>query len=78
MISLLFFVIGFLLALTFTKKPIQIKIHRINEDVKPALDINLDELEAQMLKADPKKDAMYQDLDTVITQVNDIMGGSDR
>lgn len=78
MIYLLFFVIGFLLASTLTRKPIQIKIHRINEDVKPASDINLDELEAKMLKADPKKDAMYQDLDTVLTQVNDIMGGSDR
>ena len=82
MLEVLFFVIGVLIALVFTKKPIQIKIHHINEDIKPALNpIDMQALEEGMLKEDPATDKKYQDLENlnqIITDVNEIMGGSDR
>lgn len=82
MLEVLFFVIGVLIALVFTKKPIQIKIHYINEDIKPALNpIDMQALEEGMLKEDPVTDKKYQDLENlnqIITDVNEIMGGSDR
>ena len=82
MLEVLFFVIGVLISLVFTKKPIQIKIHHINEDIKPALNpIDMQALEEGMLKEDPVTDKKYQDLENlnqIITDVNEIMGGSDR
>ena len=82
MLEVLFFVIGVLIALVFTKKPIQIKIHHVNEDIKPALNpIDMQALEDGMLKEDPATDKKYQDLeklDQIMADVNEIMGGSDR
>ena len=82
MLETLFFVIGVLIALVFTKKPIQIKIHHITEEIKPALNpIDMQALEDGMLKEDPATDKKYQDLenlDQIMTEVNEIMGGSDR
>ena len=41
-------------------------------------DVDMDALEEGMLKEDPNKDKLYENLDTVINDVNNIMGGSDR
>ena len=82
MLEVLFFIIGVLIALVNNKKPIQIKIHHVNEDIKPALNpIDMQALEEGMLKEDPVTDKKYQDLENlnqIITDVNEIMGGSDR
>jgi hypothetical protein len=40
--------------------------------------IDMDALEQQMLKEDPKKDKLYQELDDALANIGDIMGGSDR
>ena len=80
--NLLFFIVGGLLTLIFTKKPFQITIEHIHNYVKeqePLID--MEALEEQMLKKDPAKDQEYQDLEemnTVLQEVKELMGGSDR
>lgn len=80
--NLLFFIVGFLLTLIFTKRPFQIKIEHVHNYVKeqePLID--MEALEEQMLKKDPAKDQEYQDLEemsTVLQEVKELMGGSDR
>ena len=77
--NLLFLLIGGLLTLMLTKKPLLIQVHHINEDLKPAIpDVDMDKLEEDMLKEDPKKDDLYNKLDETLAEVNNIMGGSDR
>ena len=80
--NLLFFVTGGLLMYLILQRPLQITVHHKNENiVNVPKDIDMDDLEEKMLKEDPKKDKMYEDLenlDKVIEDVNDIMGGSDR
>lgn len=49
------------------------------ETVNPPIsDVDMEALEEGMLKEDPNKDVLYSQLDTVLTDVNNIMGGSDR
>lgn len=77
--NLLFLVIGFCLALIFTKQPVQIKVHYKHETVPntdPLVDTEI--LEEKMLKDDPKRDDLYSKLDEALVEVNEIMGGSDR
>lgn len=62
-----------------TQKPIEIVIHRKEENVvNPKVAMDMEELEDKMLKEDPKKDDLYAKLDATIQDVNNIMGGSDR
>ena len=77
--NLLFLLIGMLLTLTFTKKPLLIQVHHVHEDVKHGVtDIDIDKLEEDMLKEDQKKDDLYAKLDETLIEINNIMGGSDR
>ena len=51
----------------------------MHENVNPPIsDVDMEALEEGMLKEDPNKDKLYEDLDTVISSVNEVMGGSDR
>lgn len=79
MLYLLFFVLGFLICLVFTKKPLQIHIKHTNENLTN--DKTAEELKAlqeEMLKQDPKEDDALEKLTDIMTEVNDVMGGSDR
>lgn len=77
--NLLFLLIGMLLTLTFTKKPLLIQVHHVHEDVKHGIDpVDMDKLEEDMLKEDQKKDDLYAKLDETLIEINNIMGGSDR
>lgn len=79
MLYLLFFVLGFLICLVFTKKPLQIHIKHTNENLTN--DKTADELKAlqeEMLKQDPKEDDALEKLTDIMAEVNDVMGGSDR
>lgn len=84
--KILFFIVGSLLTLIFTKKPFQIKIEHVHNYVKEQDQlIDMEALEQEMLKKDPTKDAQYENfnndmkqLDEVLQEVNEIMGGSDR
>lgn len=77
--NLLFLLIGMLLTLTFTKKPLLIQVHHVHEDVKHGINpVDIDKLEEDMLKEDQKKDDLYAKLDETLIEINNIMGGSDR
>ena len=63
----------------FSRRPLQITIHHKHEDIHPVFpDLDIDELEQDMLKEDPKMDDLYSKLDETLMEVNNIMGGSDR
>ncbi len=76
---LFYFALGALFTLLMTQKPIKIEVHHKHENVIPVQnDLNMIELEQKMLDADPKLDKQYEDLDKIIAEANNIMGGSDR
>lgn len=77
--SFMFFVTGALLMYLILQKPLQITIHRVDDTPKNTYSKEeLEELEEEMLKEDPKNDELYKKLDEVLVEVNDVMGGSDR
>ena len=63
----------------FTNKPIQIHIKHTTENLTN--DKTADELKAlqeEMLKQDPKEDDALEQINDIMTEVNEVMGGSDR
>lgn len=79
MLYLLFFVLGFIICLVFTNKPIQIHIKHTNENLTN--DKTADELKAlqeEMLKQDPKEDDALEKINDIMTEISEVMGGSDR
>lgn len=63
----------------FTNKPIQIHIKHTTENLTN--DKTADELKAlqeEMLKQDPKEDDALEKINDIMTEVNEVMGGSDR
>ena len=83
MLNILFFVIGFLICWVLTKKPIQIKVHHVQETVQNTIsDAEMRALEDAMLKDKPEEDKKFEDFDSrfgdIMREVNETMGGSDR
>lgn len=83
MLNILFFVIGFLICWVITKKPIQIKVHHVQETVQNTIsDAEMRALEDAMLKEKPEEDKKFEDFDSrfgdIMREVNETMGGSDR
>ncbi len=79
MLYFIFLLLGFLLCLVFTNKPIQIHIKHTNENLtndKTAAELKV--LQEEMLKQDPKEDDALEKLTDIMAEVNDVMGGSDR
>lgn len=62
-----------------TQKPLKIQVHHVHENLIDAKsERELQELQEKMLKEDPKNDKLYEEIDKITTEINDIMGGSDR
>lgn len=79
MTELLSFIIGALVMYLILQRPLQIKVHHVQETINSqATQEDIDKLEEEMLKDDPKKDPLYENFDETIQKVNEIMGGSDR
>lgn len=83
MLNILFFVIGFLICWVLTKKPIQIKVHHVQETIQNKIsDAEMRALEEEMLKNKPEEDKKFEDFDSrfgdIMREVNETMGGSDR
>lgn len=79
MLYFIFLLLGFLLCLVFTNKPIQIHIKHTNENLtNDKTTAELKELQEEMLKQDPKEDDALEKLNDIMAEVNDVMGGSDR
>lgn len=73
------FIIGMLVMYLIIRKPVEIRIHHINENKISTQDReDIRELEEKMFKEDPTMDDLYKKLDETISEVNNIMGGSDR
>ena len=80
MVELLLFVVGFLLALLMTQKPLNINIHHKIENIVPAVDpVKMSEYEKELEdnKVD-KTDDIYKNMGEVNDAVADVFGGSDR
>lgn len=78
MIDVLFFILGILIALIFTKKPIQIQIHHKNEDiVQPIPESLMPKMSEVMHNKDAEEDKAYEDMRSIVDEVNEIFGGSD-
>lgn len=63
----------------FTNKPIQIHIKHTTENLTN--DKTADELKAlqeEMLKQDPKEDDALEKINDIMTEISEVMGGSDR
>lgn len=63
----------------FTNKPIQIHIKHTTENLtndKTAAELKA--LQEEMLKQDPKEDDALEKINDIMTEVNEVMGGSDR
>lgn len=63
----------------FTNKPIQIHIKHTNETLtndKTAAELKA--LQEEMLKQDPKEDDALEKINDIMTEVSEVMGGSDR
>ena len=83
MLNVLFFVIGFLICWVLTKKPVQIKVHHVQETIQNNVDLDaMRKLEEEMLKEKPEEDKKFADFDSkfgdIMREVNETMGGSDR
>ena len=77
--NLIFHILGMLIMWLILQKPLQITIHHKHENVISTNNlVDMDALEQQMLKEDPKKDQLYKELDDALADLGDIMGGSDR
>jgi len=78
MIDVLFFILGILIALVFTKKPIQIQIHHKNENIVPPVPESLmPKMSEVMHNKDAEEDKAYEDMRSIVDEVNEIFGGSD-
>lgn len=78
MIDVLFFILGILIALVFTKKPIQIQIHHKNEDViHPVPESLMPKMSEALNNKDAEEDKAYEDMKSIVDEVNEIFGGSD-
>lgn len=63
----------------FTNKPIQIHIKHTTENLtndKTAAELKA--LQEEMLKQDPKEDDALEKINDIMTEVSEVMGGSDR
>lgn len=77
--NFIFFITGALLMYLILQKPLRIDInHTTNHKNTQLSEEEITELEQKMLTPDKKQDDLYENLDEVMTEVNNIMGGSDR
>lgn len=78
MIDVLFFILGILFALIFTKKPIQIQIHHKNENIVPQVpEALMPKMSEALNNKDAEEDKAYEDMKSIVEEVNEIFGGSD-
>lgn len=79
MLYLLLVLNGAFIMYLLVQKPIKIQVHHIHEEVKDQLSRSeIESLEEDMNKPDPKQDQFEQNLNEAINNIDSIMGGSDR
>lgn len=77
--NLICLVVGMLLMYLILQKPLQITIHHKNENIINTIpESEMPEMKDVMKKGDTEEDKAYEEMGTIISNVNDIFGGSDR
>lgn len=77
--NLLFFVLGFILALVLIKKPLEFVVHHKNENIIPNIpDEKMPKMSDIDKDNDPEEDKVYEDMGKIMDNVTEIFSGSDR
>jgi len=77
--NLLFLLLGLVIYAMFSRKPIRIEVkHIYKNEQNPVNELDIRALEQDLIKNQIKEDNVVEQLDNVLSEINDIMGGSDR
>lgn len=76
MTNLIIFVVGILVGTILTKANFKITIHHKYEDIRK--DLDLKKLQEEMLKENPKEDEEFEKFYDTMSEIGEIMTGSDR
>ena len=77
--SFLFLIVGMLLMYLILQRPLRIEVHHKQENiVRPISEVDMKQMQEEMLKNDPKEDLAYEQLEKVMLDIGNIMGGSDK
>ncbi len=77
--NLIFFVLGFVLALILVKKPLQFVVHHKNENIIPVVpDVVMPKMADVINEPASTEDKVYEEMGKVMDNVQEIFGGSDR
>ena len=77
--NLLFLLLGLVIYAMFSRKPIRFEVkHIYKTEEKPADKVDIRAIEQELINNQVKEDNVVDQLDNVLSEINDIMGGSDR
>lgn len=77
--NLICFLAGFLICYILTKKPLEIKIHHKNETIiQPVPESAMPKMSEIDKNPDVEEDKAYKEMGEILTNVQEIFGGSDR
>lgn len=77
--NLIFFCLGFVLALLLVKKPLQFVIHHKTENIIPTIpDLIMPKMSEVVKEKDIEEDKTYEEMGQLLGNVQEIFGGSDR
>lgn len=77
--SFIFLIVGMLLMYLILQRPLRIEVHHKQENVvQPISEVDMTKMQEEMLKDDPKEDIAYEQLDKVMLNISNVMGGSDK
>jgi len=77
--NLIFFVLGFLIAVVLIDKPLQFVIHKKNENIVPQVPDEIIPKMSEVIKEnDVEEDKVYEEMGKIMDNVTEIFGGSDR
>ena len=77
--NFVYLITGMLLMYLILQKPLQITIHHKNENViKPIPENAIPKMSEVLKENDKQEDAAYEEMGSILGEVNKIFGGSDR
>ena len=77
--NFVFLITGMLLMYLILQKPLQITIHHKNENViKPVPENAIPKMSEVLKENDKQEDDAYEEMGSILGEVNKIFGGSDR
>lgn len=77
--NLLFLLLGLLLYAVFSRKPIRFEVtHICKTEEKPVDNLDIRAIEQELIQNQNQEASIVEQLDDVLGEINNIMGGSDR